>query len=141
MTTQQTQAALDYRYTWLLESLLYTTLLFYQRSILVPVLDNWNEAKEDFCFYEKRWTVKMAFSICFSGSSYRGSAPWAERGVPPSSFPANYTQYLSIKISLNVCASVLDLDLLCASVSKMCLMAIASLCHLSYKRFHRNTLL
>lgn len=40
MTTQQTQAALDYRYTWLLESLLYTTLLFYQRSILVPVLDN-----------------------------------------------------------------------------------------------------
>ena len=51
----------------------FTLLCFYERLTFtkLPIFANL-KSKEDFCFYEKRWKAKIAFSICFTVSCYRG---------------------------------------------------------------------
>ena len=50
----------------------FTPLCFYERPTLVPVFANPGKSAEDFCFYGKMQQAKIAFSICFAASCYRG---------------------------------------------------------------------
>ena len=43
---------------------------FYGRPTLVSASTNQKKAKRDFCFYEIRQTVKIAFSICFAANHH-----------------------------------------------------------------------
>lgn len=109
---------------------------------------NWKKAKEDFSFYKKMQKAKTTFSLCFVASHHRASVhhrpPGSKRG-PAKLLPGTM---LSVSASGNrsfeLCfwASVLYLDLLCASISKMYPKSISLLSVIpAYKRFHRNTLL
>ena len=68
MTTQQTQAHLEYNHP-LLFKICFKPFGFYQRLISVPVLDNRNKSKEDVPFYKNCQTVKIAFKEFLCGTA------------------------------------------------------------------------
>lgn len=77
-----------------------TPFLFYKRPTLTYIFTNQKKPKKDFCFAKKkkkkkRWKAKIAFSVSFAVSSYKGSADpqqweWSHQVPSP-----NYTQYLA----------------------------------------------
>lgn len=103
-------------------ALCFIPLRSYKTPMLTTIFANWRESKKDFRFYEKRWKMKIVFSICFAGSCYRGSAPQAARVAPPSSVPGNLhsgSQHeAALSSELCLTASVPYLDLFCAFISK-----------------------
>ena len=70
-----------------------------ERPKWVPVFANQKKSKEDFHFHGKRQNVKTAFSVCFTGSCYRGSMNPKEqdrhRQAPYAG--TEYTRHPSIK--------------------------------------------
>ena len=46
---------------------------------------------------KKKMAKSSEFILGFAASDFRGSAHPEHRVAPPSSFPGNYTQHLSIK--------------------------------------------
>ena len=101
--------------------------------ILVSVLDNWNKAKEDFHFYEKSQIMRMTFCIFFQEQRE------GYRRAPASELHSAFWHWAVTALNC-VCELLLDLDLFCASVSKVYPLAIALSCHLAYKSFPGNTL-
>lgn len=100
-------------------------LHLYEGLILVPVFSNQKEFKENFQFYQKkRWKVKMASSVSFTGSCHRSSGHLEQRSKSVTA--QDHIQHLSSKppelwtVSLSACA------LSCASTSKMCPKVLAS---------------
>lgn len=80
----------------------------------MPVFANWEKSKGDFRLYEKRQKVRIVFRICLEFVLMEAAHTGAARKAPPSSFPGNYTQRLSIKprgFELCLWASVLYLSL------------------------------
>ena len=125
----------------------FMTLCFYERPTLVPVFANWKKFNEDFCFLEKGWKAKIAFSICFAVSHCRDSGcckQWEWHFQAPS-------LDTTLGISASSCRSyelcqwtpVLYLNLFCASIGMMCPKVISSLLYamLAYEHFHRSILL
>ena len=111
-----------YRCPWILKSH-FTPLWFYETHTFVPAFINGKKFKEDFCFYEKkRWKMKITF-IYFAERKPLDRCHAPQQGVlaPPSFLPRHYTQHLNIKPPQVwiVWASVLYLNLSCASVSKI----------------------
>lgn len=100
-----------------------TSLLW--RLTLVPVFAD-KEIWRGLLLLWKKVKSENSIWCLFCTSSYRGSfltPSTAARAALPSSFLRNYTQHQTT-IALNFCdlpwASVLYLDLFCASLSKMC---------------------
>ena len=99
--------------------------LIYKRPTLVPVFTNCKTSEEDFHLSKKGRKAKTAFRICFAARATVEAvlAARAARAAPPHRLPGIT---LSISASSLQCfewclgTSVLYLDLLCASVSKMC---------------------
>lgn len=97
-------------------------LHLYKRPTVVPVFPSWKRSEKNFHFYRKRWKVKIAFSICFATSGYRGSphpkrSKWLHQPPPGTMLSDSASSRQSFEPCL--WASGLCLRLLCASVSKM----------------------
>lgn len=78
-------------------------LHFYERPTLVPVFTNQKRSEEDFCFYEIRQKVKIAFIVFCSEPLQKQHAPQAGRraGQAPS---LGTTLHLGIKLqSFELC--------------------------------------
>lgn len=102
---------------------------------------------EDFCFYEKRQKEDTALSFCFAAGHYRPSPCSGQQDwhcLAPST-ETTLSIAASGTYSSGLCpwASLLYLNLDCASASKLCPKATPSLflVTLPYERFQRNTLL
>ena len=136
---------LGYRYPRLFENLFHTTLLL-RKAYVGTCFCYQKKIQRGFLLLWKKVKSEKAFSVCFAVSELfkRQHAPQAARVAPPSSFPRNYMKHPSCH-SFELClwASVIYLDLFCASVSKMCLKVTDASLYaiLAYEQFHRNALI
>ena len=101
--------------------------------------------KEDFHFYNERWKLKIAFSVCFAVSCSRSSVHPSRESGPVQRLPqkVHAVSHLQGSIGMNcLWASVLHLCLFSASVTQVCPKVTASLLfHTSaLQRFHRQAL-
>lgn len=74
-------------------------LAFMKDLTLEPVLSNQKKSEEIFVItHTKKTKLKRAFSVGFAaGAIIESMCTWAEKVVPPSSFPKNYIQHPSIQ--------------------------------------------
>ena len=82
----------------------FTPLCFYKRLTLVLVFANWKISKEDFHFYKKGWKAKIAFSICFAASYYRGSKHPKMQESMGTTLSISASSHHSFKLSVSICA-------------------------------------
>lgn len=83
----------EFRYPFFLKKYVF-------KPTLVPGFTNQKKFKEDFHFYGKEWKVKVlntALSMGFALSLHRGSMHPMKQEAPPSFFPGDHAQHLSIQ--------------------------------------------
>lgn len=124
---------------------LFISLCFYKRLMLVPVFTNQEKSKEDFWFYKKK--VKIVFKRLLYSSHYRGvSHPEQQQWSCHAPFldaTLSILNQAAIAFELCLLASVIYFSLFCAYVTKLYpKVIVASLYNISvYKRFPGNVLL
>ena len=97
---------------------------FCERATLVSVFDWWKKPEED------SWRgVNFAFSICFAASTRKVAHTQSREWPPQAPFPETILSLSGSGHQSSDQASVLDIDLYGASLSKMCPRVIASSPH------------
>ena len=94
-------------------------LCFHKGPALEPIFRNRKKSKGDFSFYEKRW--KITFSICLAAAVMEAACPRSGESGSTKLLPRKRPSASSIKhisLELGLWASVLYLNLFCASASK-----------------------
>lgn len=117
-----------------------------QKTYISTVFYNCKKSEEDFHFSDKKVKREKGIQHWFCWSQRRGKAPQTAAVKPPSSFPGNHSQHLSISASSPTAFSCVSehlcfISIYSVSVSKMHSKVIVSLLYTisAYERFHKHS--